>query len=78
MPSGKMTCFGRYDKTSLECESCIFRARCQEEKKKRGRSKVKCPKCKSGKIRQSEDLIWLICENCGATFMLMEIEMKYE
>jgi len=38
---------------------------------------MKCPECKSEKVRQTEDLRWLVCENCGATFMLMKIKMKY-
>ena len=36
---------------------------------------MKCPECKSEKVRQTEDLRWLVCENCGATFMLMKIDM---
>jgi len=30
-------CFGKYNSKRLECETCIYKARCQEEKKKRRR-----------------------------------------
>jgi len=38
---------------------------------------MKCPNCKSENVRQSKDLLWIICNDCKSTFLLTRIKMEH-